>query len=252
MNSLKKRSGGKRLKHRTTLLAWDDLPSFMKVEEVRPYWEILNKRRTSLRIKRVFDVAAAAILLVFLAIPMLVISAAIKLDSKGPVLFRQMRVTAYGRKFRIHKFRTMIDGADKKGADITVENDVRVTKVGKILRKYRFDEFPQLLDILSGNMSFVGTRPEVAKYVKLYKPEYRATFLMPAGITSEAAIRYRNESNLLKKSSAAGMNEDDVYVNQIMPAKMAFNLDSVRNFRFTKEILTMVRTVLVMCGKEYE
>ena len=177
------------------LREWDDLPDFMRIDEVRPYWEVLNRKRGQLAIKRVFDVAMATVLLIILAIPMIVIAVMIKLDSNGPVFYRQKRITSYGKIFRIHKFRTMVADADKKGASVTVENDNRITKIGSKIRKLRLDELPQLIDVLQGNMSFVGTRPEVVKYVRRYKPEYLATLLLPAGITSEASIRFKDEDS---------------------------------------------------------
>ena len=179
------------------LKKWDDLPDFMKVPEVRSYWEILNKKRGQLVLKRLFDIVAGIILLIILAIPMAVIAVLIKRDSEGPVFYRQERATAYGKHFRIHKFRTMVSNADKIGSTVTVGNDSRITKVGSKLRGHRLDELPQVLDVISGNMSFVGTRPEAVKYIERYEPEYRATLLMPAGITSEASIRYKDEDRLL-------------------------------------------------------
>lgn len=229
------------------LRKWEELPDFMRTPEVRPYWEILNKRRLSLLIKRVFDFVVALIMLIVLAIPMVIIAVWIKLDSKGPVFYRQKRVTTYGKHFKIHKFRTMVDNADKIGTAVTVGNDSRITKVGAKLRRVRLDEFPQLIDVLEGTMSFVGTRPEAVKYVEKYKPEYYATLLMPAGITSETSIRYKDEDALLD----AADDVDDVYVNQVLPAKMKVNLESVRGFRFYREILTMVRTVFAVMGKDY-
>ncbi|MCI9382916.1 MAG: sugar transferase [Lachnospiraceae bacterium] len=228
-------------------LNWEELPAFMQTKEVRPYWEILKHRKYSLRIKYIFDFITAFILLVFLAIPMLFIAAAIKSDSQGPVFYRQIRVTTYGKKFRIHKFRTMVNGADKAGAAVTAANDSRVTKVGAVLRKYRLDELPQLLDVLSGDMSFVGTRPEVVKYVKKYTPEMRATLLLPAGITSEASIRYKDENQLLNEAD----DIEKVYVEKIMPAKMKWNLEGVRQFSFLRDIRTMIRTILAVAGKNY-
>ncbi len=230
------------------LRKWDKLPDFMRTPEVRPYWEILNKRRLSLLIKRVFDFVVALIMLIVLAIPMVIIAVWIKLDSKGPVFYRQERVTTYGKHFKIHKFRTMVDNADKIGTAVTVGNDSRITKVGAKLRRVRLDEFPQLIDVLEGTMSFVGTRPEAVKYVEKYKPEYYATLLMPAGITSETSIRYKDEDALLD----AADDVDDVYVNQVLPAKMKVNLESIKRFRFYREILTMVGTVFAVIGKEYE
>ena len=229
------------------LRKWEDLTNFMRVPEVRPYWEILNKKRGQLILKRVFDFIAADILLVVLAIPMGIISVLIKRDSEGPVFYRQERVTTYGRHFKIHKFRTMVSNADKIGTAVTVGNDTRITKIGAKLRHLRLDELPQVLDVIKGDMSFVGTRPEAVKYVEQYKPEYYATLLMPAGITSEASIRYKDEDKLLN----AADDVDKVYIEQVLPAKMVWNLESVRRFRFLREILTMFRTVFAVLGKDY-
>lgn len=230
------------------LKKWDDLPDFMRVDEVRPYWEILNKKRGQLVLKRAFDLIVSIILLVILAIPMCIIAVLIKKDSEGPVFYRQERVTTYGRHFRIHKFRTMVSNADKIGTAVTVGNDSRITKVGARLRGHRLDELPQVLDVICGDMSFVGTRPEAVKYVERYRDEYFATLLMPAGITSEASIRYKDEDKLLN----AANDVDEVYVNEVLPAKMKWNLESIRRFRFLREILTMFRTVFAVLGKDYE
>ena len=229
------------------LRRWEELPDFMKTPEVRPYWEILNKRRGQLALKRGFDIIVALILLIILAIPMIIIAVMIKLDSKGPVLYRQERVTTYGKHFCIHKFRTMVSNADKIGTAVTVGNDRRITKVGAKLRGCRLDELPQLFDVIAGDMSFVGTRPEAVKYVERYKPKYNATLLMPAGITSEASIRYKDEDKLLSVAD----NVDDVYVNKVLPDKMKWNLESIRRFGFLREILTMFRTVFAVLGKDY-
>lgn len=229
------------------LRKWEDLPDFMQVPEVWSYWETLNRKRFSLFLKRVFDLFAGLILLVILSLPMLIIAICIKLDSKGTVFYRQERVTRYGKHFRIHKFRTMVSNADKIGSLVTVGNDSRITKVGSKLRKLRLDELPQVLDVISGNMSFVGTRPEAVKYVERYKPEYNATLLLPAGITSEASIRYKDEDKLLN----AADDVDKVYLEQVLPEKMKWNLRSVKSFRFWGEIATMFRTVFAVLGKEY-
>ena len=230
------------------LKAWDQLPDYMRVPEVRPYYEILQKRKLSLLVKRVFDFVAAVILLLILAIPMAVIAVCVKADSEGPVFYRQERVTTYGKHFRIHKFRTMVTGADRIGSTVTVSNDSRITRVGSKLRRLRLDELPQVFDVLEGNMSFVGTRPEAVKYVEQYRPEYYATLLLPAGITSEASIRYKDEDRLL----SAADDVDRVYVEQVLPEKMKWNLESIRDFRFLREILTMFRTVAAVLGKEYQ
>ena len=229
------------------LKQWDDLPGFMKCPEVRPYWEVVNRKRGQLILKRVFDLVVGIILLIFLAIPMAIIAWMIKREDQGPVFYRQERVTTYGKHFRIHKFRTMVVNADKIGTTVTGGNDSRITKVGRKIRRLRLDELPQVFDVILGDMSFVGTRPEAVKYVERYKPEYNATLLMPAGITSEASIRYKDEDRLLN----AADDVDEVYVNEVLPAKMKWNLESIHRFRFLREILTMFRTVLAVMGKEY-
>ncbi len=229
------------------LRRWEDLPDFMRIDEVRPYWQILDRKKGQLLLKRIFDFVLALILGVILSFPMLIIAVLIKLDSRGPVFYRQERVTTYGKHFRIHKFRTMVTNADQIGTAVTVQGDSRITKIGAVLRRFRLDEFPQLIDVLAGNMSFVGTRPEAVKYVEQYKPEYYATLLMAAGITSEASIRYKDENILL----SAADNVDEVYMTQVLPAKMVWNLESITRFRFLREILTMFRTVLAVLGKEY-
>lgn len=229
------------------LKKWEELPDFMRTEEVRPYYEALKKKRLSLGLKRMMDLVGGVILLVLLAIPMAIIAVMIKLDSEGPVFYRQERVTTYGKHFKIHKFRTMVSNADKIGTAVTVGNDSRITKVGTKLRGCRLDELPQVLDLISGDMSFVGTRPEAVKYVEKYKPEYYATLLLPAGITSEASIRYKDEAELLKNA----VDVDRVYVEDVLPGKMKFNLQSIKDFSFIEEIKTMFRTVFAVLGKDY-
>lgn len=229
------------------LRQWEELPDFMRIPEVRPYWEKLYKKRWQLELKRAFDLCCAIIVLIATAIPMMIIAVAVKLDSKGPVFYRQERITTYGKKFRIYKFRTMVTNADRIGSAVTVGNDSRITAIGRKLRHLRLDEMPQLFNVISGDMSFVGTRPEVVKYVKAYQPEFFATLLMPAGITSEASIRYKDEDKLLNTAD----DVDKVYIEQVLPAKMVWNLESVRRFRFLREILTMFRTVAAVLGKNY-
>lgn len=230
------------------LKKWETLPDYMQNDEVRFYYETLQKKKVSMFLKRVMDLAGGLILLILLAIPMIIISIMIKLDSEGPVFYRQERVTTYGKHFKIHKFRTMVSNADKIGSTVTVGNDSRITKVGAKLRGCRLDELPQVLDLISGNMSFVGTRPEAVKYVEQYKPEYMATLLLPAGITSEASIRYKDEAELLDAAS----DVDKTYIEEVLPGKMKYNLDSIKNFSFFGDIATMFRTVLAVLGKDYE
>ena len=229
------------------LRRWEDLPDFMRVSEVLPYWEILDKKRNQVVIKRVFDCALSLILLIILAIPMMIIAVLIKTDSKGPVFYRQERITAYGKHFYIHKFRTMIMNADQIGAQVTAGKDPRITRIGKKLRGVRLDELPQLLDVIQGNMSFVGTRPEAVKYTQKYKPEYYATLLMPAGITSEASIRYKDEAKLLDTAN----DVEKTYIEEVLPEKMKWNLQSIMSFSLFYELKTLFRTVLAVLGKEY-
>lgn len=229
------------------LKKWETLPDYMQNDEVRFYYETLQKKKVSMFLKRVMDLVGGLILLILLAIPMIIISIMIKLDSDGPVFYRQERITTYGKHFKIHKFRTMVSNADKIGSTVTVGNDNRITKVGAKLRGCRLDELPQVLDLISGNMSFVGTRPEAVKYVEQYKPEYMATLLLPAGISSEASIRYKDEAELLDAAS----DVDKTYIEEVLPGKMKYNLDSIKNFSFFGDIATMFRTVLAVLGKEY-
>ena len=218
---------------------WDDIPEFMKNEDVKKYYEILRKKRFSLKVKRFFDVTASFVLILLLSPVFLILSVWIKTDSKGPVYFKQERVTQYGRKFSIFKFRTMVINADRTGSLVTVQNDSRITAVGRKIRKYRLDEIPQLFNILAGDMSFVGTRPEVQKYVDEYSDEMKATLLLPAGVTSEASIRYKDEDELLKDA----VDVDEVYIQKILPEKMRWNLRAIRRFSLPGELSTMVRTV---------
>ena len=220
------------------LRKWDKLPEKFKNDAVRPYYEILSKRGASLAVKRIFDIIAGLILTV-IALPfMLVIAIWIKLDSKGNVFFLQKRVTTYGRVFHIIKFRTMVSDAEGLGTQVTVSHDSRVTKAGHFLRKCRLDELPQLFNVLKGDMSFVGTRPEVERYVDRYTHEMNATLLMPAGITSLASIKFKDEEKLLSGAE----NTDDVYVNTVLPQKMAYNLEYIEKFNFLYDIKIMLMT----------
>lgn len=224
------------------LKKWEELPKYMRTEEVRPYYESLSRKKFSLYVKRFFDVTMASVMLVLLSPVLLVLVFLIAKDSKGGVFYRQERVTQYGRKFRIFKFRTMVANADKIGTQVTVQNDNRITKIGEKLRKYRLDELPQLFNIILGDMSFVGTRPESTHYVKCYTPEMYATLLLPAGVTSEASIRYKDEAELLDQAD----NVDEVYVKEVLPGKMKYNLEEIRKFSWWREIGTMVRTVVAV------
>ena len=199
------------------LRKWDNIPKFIKNDEVKYYYDILQKRKISLIIKRLFDILASLILLLVLSPIILIFSIWIKLDSRGPVFYRQVRITRYGREFKIFKFRTMIVNADKIGSLVTIGNDQRITRVGNIIRKYRIDEIPQLINVLIGDMTFVGTRPEVKKYVDAYDNKMKATLLLPAGITSNASINYRNEETIMNKYAKNNKNIDDVYLTKVLP-----------------------------------
>lgn len=226
-----------------SLRSWDKLPSYLQTEEVREYYKMLERKRTSLVIKRGFDFTAAFFLLILLLPVFLVIAVWIKTDSKGPVFFRQVRITQYGRRFRIIKFRTMVKDAEQRGSQVTVGGDARITKVGERIRKYRLDELPQLINILLGDMSFVGTRPEVEKYVRGYTKEMMATLLLPAGITSEASIAYKDEDKLLEGAS----DVDEVYLKTVLPQKMKYNLSYLKRFSCFLDLKICLDTVIGVC-----
>ena len=223
---------------------WNELPEFMKNEEVKKYYNILQKKKASLMLKRVFDIIVSILMIILLSPVLIAVSIWIKLDSKGPVFYRQERITQYGRVFRIYKFRTMVTGADKIGTLVTTKNDSRITRVGEKIRKCRLDEIPQLFNILLGDMSFVGTRPEVKKYVDAYTDEMMATLLLPAGVTSLASIQYRDEDEILAKYVDEEHSVDEVYVEKILPDKMKYNLKYLKSFSIVEDIVLCVKTVI--------
>ena len=223
---------------------WNELPEYMRTDEVRPYYDLLQKKKISLFFKRVFDIVVSMIMIILCSPILLIISILIVKDSKGGVFYRQERVTQYGRVFRIFKFRTMVQNADQIGTQVTVSNDSRITKIGSKLRNCRLDELPQLFNIFLGDMTFVGTRPESVHYVKSYTNEMYATLLLPAGVTSEASIEYKDEADLLDQAD----DVDSVYINEVLPEKMKYNLNSIKEFSFFKEIATMFRTVFAVLG----
>jgi lipopolysaccharide/colanic/teichoic acid biosynthesis glycosyltransferase len=220
------------------LRKWEELPEKMRTRQVRRYYNILIRQTGWFKFKRVMDIAVSLVMLVVLAIPMLIIAVLIKTDSTGPVFFKQERVTQYGKIFKIIKFRTMVDDAQQLGTQVTVAEDTRITKVGKVLRRYRMDEFPQLFNILAGDMTLVGTRPEVIKYVKCYTPEMYATLLLPAGLTSRTSIAYKDEDKLLTDAKDA----DKTYIEQILPVKMKYNLESLRRFGLGEDAAVLWNT----------
>jgi lipopolysaccharide/colanic/teichoic acid biosynthesis glycosyltransferase len=229
------------------LRKWENLPDELRIDAVRPYYDILSKRQGSLFLKRVFDVVVSVVLLFLLLPVFLILAIAIKLDSPGPVFYRQVRVTQYGKRFRIFKFRSMVQNADK-GLLVTVDGDSRITRVGKVIRKCRLDELCQLIDVLRGTMTFVGTRPEVPQYAEAYTPEMMATLLLPAGVTSLASIFYKDEALLLENA----VDVDDVYIKQVLPGKMRYNLRAIETFSCWSDIRIMFMTAFAVLGKEYE
>lgn len=229
------------------IVKWEHLPKEMQTQEVKKYYDILKQKKCSLFFKRLFDIIISLLLLCVLFPVILVLALAIKIDSKGPVFYRQVRITQYNKNFRIFKFRSMVRNADK-GSAVTVSGDLRVTRVGRIIRKFRLDEISQLIDVLRGKMTFVGTRPEVPKYTEQYTPEMMATLLLPAGVTSLASIYYKDEADLLD----AADDIDKVYVEKILPEKMYYNLKAIENYSFFGDIKIMFMTAFAMLGKEYK
>lgn len=230
------------------LCKWEELPPNMQTEEVRKYYDLLKKKKGALFFKRLFDIAVSFLMLCILFPIFLILAIAIKIDSRGPVFYRQVRVTQFGKEFRIFKFRTMVQNADKIGAQVTLNRDPRITRVGNVIRKCRLDELCQLIDVFRGTMTFVGTRPEVTKYVQMYTPEMMATLLLPAGVTSETSIYYKDEAELLN----AAEDPDRVYVEDVLPGKMFYNLKAIEGFGFWHDIKVMFMTVFAVLGKEYQ
>ena len=222
------------------LKPFEKLPKEFQNDEVKKYYDILSKKKRSIILKRITDIVLAIFLIIVLALPMLLIAFIIKISAtKGPVFYKQVRVTQYGKEFKIFKFRTMVVGSDQCGELLTKEGDERVTLIGRALRKYRLDELPQIFHVLTGKMSIVGTRPEVIKYVERYEPIYYATLLLPAGITSFASIKYKDEDKLLKE----GDDVDEIYIKKILPDKMKYNLKYIQRFGFRRDLFLMFKTL---------
>lgn len=216
----------------------------MQTEEVKKYYGILDSKKGYLIAKRIFDFTLSLVMsLVFLPFIVLV-GIMIKIDSPGKIFFLQKRVTTNGKVFKIFKFRTMKENSEKLSG-VTVDNDPRITKLGKYLRKFRIDEIPQIFNILTGDLSFVGARPESVKYVKEYSPEMYATLLMPAGVTSPASILFKDEAELLK----GAQDPDETYVKDILPKKMAYNLEYIENCSLLYDIKVMLKTVIAVIKK---
>ncbi len=221
------------------LLPFDELPEEFQNDAVKKYYDILKNKKRSIIVKRIFDIVLSVFLIIILLLPIIIISILIKCTSRGPILYKQIRVTTYNREFKIYKFRTMVENADKIGSLVTSMNDNRITGIGGFLRKYRLDELPQIFNVLKGEMSFVGTRPEVPKYVKHYTSSMYSTLLMPAGITSLASIKFKNEDRMLQSSQSV----DDDYINIILPKKMHYNILYIKSFGFRNDLYLMLKTV---------
>lgn len=224
-------------------ISWEKLPDEMKNDKVREYYDILKKRRISFVVKRCFDIMVSLIMLILLSWLFIILAIMIKLDSEGPIFFRQERITAGNKVFKIFKFRTMVANADKIGSLVTTGKDMRITRVGSKIRKCRFDEIPQLINVLKGEMTFVGTRPEVRKYVAAYTEEMMATLLLPAGITSLASISFKDEDEMLDVYISQGMTADDAYLQKVLPEKMQYNLEYMKRFGFWEDVKLMLKTV---------
>ncbi len=216
----------------------------MQTEEVKKYYDILNSKKRYLIAKRIFDFTLSLVMSVVLLPFIVLVGIMIKIDSPGKIFFLQKRVTTNGKVFKIFKFRTMKENSEKLSG-VTVDNDPRITKLGKYLRKFRIDEIPQIFNILTGDLSFVGARPESVKYVKEYSPEMYATLLMPAGVTSPASILFKDEAELLK----GAQNPDETYVKDILPKKMAYNLEYIENCSLLYDIKVMFKTVIAVIKK---
>ena len=215
------------------------LPKELQCDEVKHYYDILKTKTSALVLKRVFDVTIAIFMIIILLLPMAVIAVLIKCTSKGPVIYKQVRVTTFGKKFKIWKFRSMRTDADAKGELLTVGEDNRITGIGKFIRKFRLDELPQIFHVLSGKMSIVGTRPEVSKFTDRYTNDMLATLLLPAGVTSLASIKYKDEAELLAKAQ----DVDKAYMEKILPEKMKYNLEYIKDFSFMGDIKLIFKTV---------
>ena len=212
---------------------WNELPTELQVEEIREYYDILQKKSFSLIIKRVFDILLSGIMIIILSPVMIVLALLIKLDSKGPVMFRQRRVTTYNRVFRIFKFRTMVVNAESKGTQVTTNNDPRVTKIGKLIRGCRLDELPQLFNVFLGDMTFVGPRPEMLENVSAYTknlPEFKYRLRVKAGLTGYAQIFGK--------------------YNTSPKDKLLMDLMYIEQFSILKDLQLMFQTAIVLLKKD--
>ena len=214
-----------------------ELPCAMRNERVLPFHQALEKKRGQLILKRGIDIALALLLLTLLAAPMAVIAVMIAAERDGGVLFGQRRITQCMKPFTIYKFRTMAPQKHPQ-TRITVHNDRRITALGAFLRRYRLDELPQLFNILKGDMSFVGPRPELSCFVACYDDTMLSTLLLPAGLTSQASLKFSDETKYLD-----GADSERVYKELLLPRKMALNVAYIRQFSITADIAVLFATV---------
>ena len=217
--------------------SWNKLPSPINNDAVKPIYDLLKRRWFYRFIKRAFDLFASLFLLILLFLPSLIIGIIIVCDSRGGMFFCQTRVGRYGKAFKIIKFRTM--RKDSEGNQhITHKNDNRITKVGKFLRKTHLDEFPQLLNVIAGQMSFIGTRPEVQQFVDQYQDEWYSTLLMRPGITSTASYSCDDEAKVLEEGNA-----DEIYLSKVLPVKMAMNVEDIKKMSAGRDIKILWKTM---------
>ena len=227
-----------------SLAAYEQLPQWMKDSISRQAWLELDGKRWQLSMKRLMDLMGALGLLIILVPVTGGIVLALASQGDGPILFRQTRIGRYGKPFTILKFRTMSPGSQRKGG-LSVAGDQRVTPLGRVLRRYRLDELPQLVNVLRGEMSLVGPRPELPEFVQAYTPQMRSTLLLPVGMTSRASIRFRDEAKYLSVQ-----NSQEVYLKRILPEKMAWNVDYLKNFSLIEDIKILLETL--QCVMEME
>lgn len=213
--------------------------SMVKTASPEAIEEILEKRKIQLILKRIFDIIVSFIGLLVLLPIFMIIAFIIKVDSKGPIFFRQIRIGKNGKKFKIFKFRTMVVDAEKKGMQITIDGDNRITRAGYILRKSKLDELPQLINVLKGDMSFVGPRPEVPRYVAMYDERQRSILKVTPGITDIASIEFRDENSLLAKSK----NPEETYKKEIIPRKIELNMEYIKNMSVIYDIGLILKTI---------
>ena len=219
---------------------------FFLVKEVDEARKKLDEKKISIFFKLLFDKVLAILLLIILSPIFVILGLLIKLEDGGDIFYRQERVTTNGKIFRIFKFRTMVINADKIGSLVTVQNDARITKIGSVIRKYRLDEIPHLLNIILGEMSVVGARPEVLKYVEHYTDDMKVTLLLPAGVTSLSSIEFKDENEIIEKYVSEGLTVDEIYISRVLPQKMKANIEYIHQFNLFFDFSIMIKTAIAV------